>query len=85
MAYCPYGSCPMNCHIVPHPDQPAQSFCVNCSRRFSSDEENNQPLSFLQFAIAALIVMLLVGWIVAEDKPESDSTSHHLLITQQLA
>jgi hypothetical protein len=61
-------SCPRNtihgnpdCHVVPHPDWPNQSFCATCKRKF-----NDNGLG-LPLPIIFVIVMLLAGFVMSID------------------
>lgn len=44
------------CHIVPHPDRPDESFCVNCPKRFV--ERNSASEWFWLLIVIMLIVIL---------------------------
>lgn len=59
-------SCPRNaydlpdCHIVEHPDRPAEeSFCTTCRRRFRN-EQSFSPVLLLLIPVGFLIYWLII-------------------------
>jgi len=60
------------CRLCAHPDNPGESFCTICNKRFHEHDRNSNPASFITFIIMFLLVTMLYNNKPSDSRTNSD-------------